>query len=102
MTAVGPSELVLAPALLGLLAWLLYWTFGTSKAGPNRAGEGDGLLTVVGVVPQREAALVLRSCLSEAGLRSTLSGSSADGFRVLVFPADEAAARTVLSRNARG
>ncbi|MEO6881836.1 MAG: hypothetical protein ABI181_12935 [Mycobacteriaceae bacterium] len=98
----GPSELVLAPALLGLLAWLLYWTFGTSKAGPNRAGEGDGLLTVVGLVPQREAAVVLRSRLSDAGLRSTLSGSSTDGYRVLVFPADEAAARTVLSRNALG
>ncbi len=98
----GPSELVLAPALLGLLAWLLYWTFGTSKEGPNRAGEGDGLLTVVGVVPQREAAVVLRSRLSDAGLRSTLSGSPAGGYRVLVFPADEVAARTVLSRNALG
>ncbi len=98
----GPSELVLAPALLGLLAWLLYWTFGTSKDGPNRGGTGDGLLAEVGVVPHREAADVLRARLRDNGVRATVSGSALTGFRLLVFPADEATARVVLSRNSLG
>jgi hypothetical protein len=96
---VGPSELVLAPALLGLLAFLLYWTFGTSKTGPNTHGEGDGLLRQVSVVHSVDAASVLRRRLAESGVRATVSRGDAGGYRVLVFPADEADARTVLSRH---
>ena len=102
MGPVGPSELVIAPAVLGLLAFLLYWTFGTSKTGPNTHGVGDGLLRQVSLVPTAEAASVLRGRLAESGVRATVSRGDTGGYRVLVFPADEASARTVLSRHSLG
>ncbi len=102
MSGVGPSELFLAPAVLALLAFLLHWTFGTSKAGPNTGGEGDGLLRQVSVVPSLDAASVLRVRLAESGVRATISRQAGGGFRLLVFPADEASARTVLSRHSLG
>lgn len=107
MVGVQPGVLVgpvMAMAVLGLLAVMLRWTFGTTRSmsGPNRSGHGDGLLTEVGVVPTAESAAVLRRRLAESGVRATVSPGDTGGYRLLVFSGDEASARTVLSRNSLG
>lgn len=94
----------MAMVVLGLLAVMLRWTFGTTRTmpGPNTAGKGHGLLTEVGVLPNADSAAVLRRRLAASGVRATVSRGDAGCYRLLVFPADEASARTVLSRNSLG
>lgn len=107
MPSVMPSVFtgpLMAMVVLGLLGFGLRWTFGTtaSAPGPNSTGEGDGLLAEVSVLPSPELAAVLRGRLLEAGVRATTSRRTGGGWAVLVFPRDEAAARTVLSRHSLG
>lgn len=103
MTLSGSSLPLAALAALLLLALLLRWTFGDSRSmpAPNR-GEGHGLLVEVGRVPSADAAAVLRGRLAAAGVKATVSRAEAGGHALLVFPRDEADARTVLSRGALG
>lgn len=91
--------------VVGLLAGLLRWTYGTSRqhvAPPAEGGapaDGDfGLLREVAVVPSAEAADIVR-LLAADGIRATV-GPTADklGRRVLVFVEDEPIAKLVLSQ----
>jgi hypothetical protein len=91
--------------LLGLLALLLRWTFGTGRDQPGPRipdpddPTGDGLLEEVSRVPTEPAAQVLRGRLREAGIRATV-GRAEGGYRLLVFHRDLVDARVVLSRGA--
>ncbi|MGH3930389.1 MAG: hypothetical protein ACRDTF_10485 [Pseudonocardiaceae bacterium] len=96
---------LLALLVVGLLAGLLRWTYGTHRqhvappAEDSAADDGDlGLLREVAVVPSAEAPDVLR-VLAADGIRAT-SRPTADnlGRRILVFTEDEPGARVVLSR----
>ncbi|MGH3915975.1 MAG: hypothetical protein ACRDTC_21590 [Pseudonocardiaceae bacterium] len=96
---------LVALLVVGLLAGLLRWTYGTSRqhvAPPTEVGAHDsgdfGLLRQVAVVPSAEAAEVLR-ILAADGIRATV-GPTADNLsrRVLVFDEDEPIAKLVLSR----
>ncbi|GAB2911342.1 hypothetical protein GCM10027047_06830 [Rhodococcus aerolatus] len=98
----GPTLALLAVVLLGVLLW---WTFGDSRTMPapnHRSGHGYGLLVEVGRVPTAVAAAELRARLAGAGVKATVSPAGEGGHAVLVFPADEADARTVLARGATG
>jgi len=96
---------LLALLVVGLLAGLLRWTYGTHRqhvappAEGNADDEGDlGLLREVAVVPSAEAADVLR-ILAVDGIRATIRPTTDDvGCRILVFAEDEPAAHVVLSR----
>ncbi|MEQ3550867.1 hypothetical protein WIS52_10320 [Pseudonocardia nematodicida] len=94
---------VVALVVLGLL---LRWTFGSQKDERIPTDDPDdpvatGLLTEVSRVPGSEAARVLRDRLRDAGIRATISRpTDGGGFALLVFPADVADARVVLSRGA--
>lgn len=94
---------LLALLLVGLLAGLLRWTYGTHRqhvAPPTEAdGRDFGLLREVAVVPDAEAAAALRGTLAANGIRATLR-PTADGAgrSILVFTKDEHDARVVLSR----
>ena len=96
---VGP---LLALLLVGLLAGLLRWTYGTHRqhvAPPTESDDHDlGLLREVAVVSGAEAAGVLRR-LAADGIRAT-ARPTADGagHRIVVFAKDEPAAKLVLSR----
>lgn len=96
---------LLALLVVGLLAGLLRWTYGThhQHVAPSAEGQVDddedlGLLREVTVVPSAEAAGVLR-VLAAGGIRGTVRLTRDDvGRRILVFAEDEAAAKMVLSR----
>ena len=95
----GPVVVLLALLLLGAL---LRWTFGDTgtMAGPNRAGEGHGLLVEVARAATAPEAAALRTRLAQAGVRATISRAADTGLAVLVFPLDEPAARDALSHDA--
>ncbi len=90
-----------AAGALGVLALLLRWTYGTQRSNPSPpSGDGYGLLEEVSRVPTAEAATVLRNRLADNGVRATVSGAPAEeggGYRLLVFPDDQAAVRIMLS-----
>jgi hypothetical protein len=97
---IGP---LLGLLLVGLLAGLLRWTYGTHRqhvAPPAESDDHDlGLLREVAVVPTAAAAEALRRLLAADGIRATVRSTAADGSRrILVFAEDESAARMVLSR----
>ncbi len=91
-------ELVGALVLMGLLTLGLRWTFGTGKdlriPDPNDP-VGDGLLAEVARVPTEAAAQVLRSRLSAAGIRATISREDRS-YRLMVFEDDVGNAKLVL------
>jgi hypothetical protein len=93
--------------MLAIVLLALRWTFGTGRDQPAphvpdpNDPTGDGLLTEVSRVPTEAAAQVLRVRLTEAGIRATI-GRDDGGYRLLVFPADLADARAVVSRGALG
>jgi hypothetical protein len=102
VTAAPLTALVGGVLMLALLLIALRWTWGTGRDQPAPHvpdpddPTGDGLLTEVSRVPTEAAAQVLRSRLTAAGIRATVG--RADGtYRLLVFPADLAAARLVVS-----
>jgi hypothetical protein len=90
-----------AVLMLGIVLLALRWTFGTGRDHPAPYlpdpddPTGDGLLTEVSRVPTEAAAQVLRSRLTDAGIRATV-GRADGGFRLLVFRADLADARVVV------
>jgi hypothetical protein len=92
--------------MLGGLVLGLRWTFGTGPSLPAPRipdpadPTGDGLLEEVSRVPTEAAAQVLRARLGAAGIRATIGGSDAGGYRLLVFADDLANARVVLSKGA--
>jgi hypothetical protein len=92
-----------AVLMLGIVLLALRWTFGTGRDQPAPHlpdpddPTGDGLLTEVSRVPTEAAAQVLRTRLADAGIRATI-GRDGGAYRVLVFPADVADARVVVSQ----
>ena len=94
-----------AVLMFGIVLLALRWTFGTGRDQPAPHvpdpddPTGDGLLTEVSRVPTQAAAQVLRSRLGAAGIRATI-GRAEGAYRLLVFPADLADARVVVSRGA--
>ncbi|MBB4963591.1 hypothetical protein [Saccharothrix violaceirubra] len=94
MTTLTP--LLILTVVLGLLALVLRWAFGSDRRGvPDHTGTDFGLLTEVAVVPTPEAAQVLASRLRRSRIRVTVVNRD-HGHRLLVFPADAAEARLVL------
>lgn len=95
-------EPILALLLLGALVLLLRWTFSRGHSlvpgRPRRGGEHDyGLLVPVAAPATFIEAEVLRQTLVDHGVRATLAPTT-DGPRILVFPAEERAARAVLGQ----
>lgn len=86
-------------ALMGLLAVLLRWTWGTGRhlhvPDPNDP-TGDGLLTEVTRVATEAVAQRLRARLHAGGIRATI-GRDGAGYRLLVFPDDLVDAKVVLA-----
>ena len=96
--AFGP---LVAVALVGVFVLILRWAFrrGSSVvAAPARPGTDTdyGLLITVAAPGTCIEGEVLRRRLEAAGLRANLA-TTLDGPRVMVWPADEARARTLLA-----
>lgn len=96
--AYGPFIAVL---LVGVFAVILRWAFrrGSSVvAAPPRAGSVQeyGLLVAVASPATYAEGEILRLRLEERGVRANLA-STLDGPRVMVWPADEARARALLT-----
>ncbi|MPZ82943.1 MAG: hypothetical protein GEV28_22115 [Actinophytocola sp.] len=91
----GYYTLLILLVVLGLLALVLRWA---SSLDTDRAHRKDyGLLREVAKVPSSTAARVVESQLKEAGVAATtVPAEDGVGLRILVFPADEAAAIDVL------
>ncbi|MFC8451815.1 hypothetical protein [Kitasatospora sp. NPDC057223] len=96
------TYLLLTFAVLAVLILLLRWTYGSGKslvARRPRTGAPDeyGLLVAVASPADADEARRLAALLAAAGLRYTLV-DTADGPRLMVWAADEAAARAALRR----
>jgi hypothetical protein len=90
---VGPA---IAFAAVGLLVLFMRWAFGTGDADPHPPDVvEDELLTRIATLSRREAALALRSVLSDAGIRSTVRFPAEHRADVLVFPEDADRARAL-------
>ncbi|AUG79697.1 hypothetical protein CFP65_4982 [Kitasatospora sp. MMS16-BH015] len=89
-------------AVVGLLALLLRWTYGTGHSlvarRPRTGTPAEyGLLVPVAAPQDAAEARELAGRLAAAGLRHTLV-TTTDGPRLLVWPGDEAAARRALDQ----
>jgi hypothetical protein len=96
--AFGP---IVAVALIGVFAVILRWAFGRGSsvvAAAPRPGtvEDYGLLVPVASPATYIEGEVLRRRLEDSGVRANLA-TTLDGPRVMVWPADEARARSVLA-----
>ncbi|GAA0668805.1 hypothetical protein GCM10010193_20830 [Kitasatospora atroaurantiaca] len=101
MRALG--TMLISLAVLGVLILLLRWTYGTGKslvARPPRTGAPQeyGLLVPVAAPADAAEAERLAALLTAAGLRHTLVSTS-EGLRLMVWPADEQAAREALRQS---
>ncbi|MBW4716473.1 hypothetical protein [Saccharothrix obliqua] len=95
MTAL--SQVLLLVVVLAALGFVLRWAFGNDRRGvPDHTGDDFGLLTEVAVVPTPEAADVLARRLRGAGIRTNVVHRGG-AHRLLVFPADVANAKLLLS-----
>lgn len=101
MTTWGfPIEPVFALFVVGILMVLLRWAFSPGHSLVQRRPRSGsvreyGLLVSVAEPKTFIEAEQLRRRLADAGLRVTLAPTT-EGPRVLVFPEDERAARTLL------
>ncbi|GGV08574.1 hypothetical protein GCM10010495_21600 [Kitasatospora herbaricolor] len=94
--------LLLTAAVMAVLVLLLRWTYGGGSSLVERrprTGRPDeyGLLVAVAAPPDAEQARRLAARLDAAGLRHTLV-RTAEGPRLMVWPADAEAARHLLRR----
>ena len=92
---IGP---IIAFAVVGGLALVLRWTFGTQRFFGHRpapASNDFGLLRAVATVDSAGAANALRAVLSDASIRATTAPTVDGRVAVLVFPADLERARRV-------
>ena len=95
---VGPLVAIVA---IGILVLILRWAFGRRTsvvAAPAQPGpESDyGMLVVVTKPGSYVEGELQRRTLEGAGIRATLA-QTLDGPRVMVWPADESKARSVLN-----
>jgi hypothetical protein len=87
----GPLTVLL---VVGVLAAVLRWTYGSARAAPPVRRDGDfGLLREVTVVPSQGEANALRALLGDAGIRSTCVRAPDGGTAVMVFEGDLEKAR---------
>jgi hypothetical protein len=95
---VGYLTLFLPLLAVGLLALVLKWA---SSLDTDRAHRKDyGLLREVAKVPTSTAARVVEKRLKQAGVAATtVPAEDGDGLRILVFPADQAAAISALLKD---
>jgi hypothetical protein len=95
-------DLLVALGVAVVLMLIVRWVFRPSRPRsaqrpPDAAASPDlGLLTVVAVGMDRQAALHQRALLGEAGIRSSMSRRRDGRFDVLVFHGDARTARTLL------
>ncbi len=99
-------ETVLFPGIallvVGCLALLLRWTFGrggsvvTRQARPGPPGD-YGLLIPIAIPRSAEEAVALEARLARIGIRVNVA-ETADGTRLMVFPADFDRAREELEK----
>lgn len=94
----GYYTLLIPLAAIGLLALVLRWA---SSLDTDKAHRKDyGLLREVAKVPSATAARVVETQLKSAGVSATtVPAEDGAGFRILVFPSDEAVAIDVLLRD---
>lgn len=96
---VGP---LVAFGALGVILLLCRWVFAPPKraAAPRavtpKRGDDYGLLIPIATVRTAADAEMLRTLLREAGIRCTVA-ADADGVELLVFRADAARARELVS-----
>lgn len=92
----GLGPIVVILLVVGLLALVTRWAFGTGydTAAPPASAD-DGLLVLVATVSAPQTARALRAVLSDAGIRSTQRTRAPQRTDVLVFPDDAARARTL-------
>ncbi|MGL5829132.1 MAG: hypothetical protein ACRC0L_06130 [Angustibacter sp.] len=104
MASLGSYSYIYGPlvalAAMALLAFLLRWAFRRGRslvARPIRPGAPDdyGLLIPVATAENFVEAELIRMRLVAGGIRATLAPTT-DGPRILVFPAEESAARAIL------
>jgi len=101
MFAAGQSYLLgllVAFLVVGLLALVLRWAYGSSRTpSPPAGGDADfGLLREVAVVESPGEANALQAVLSDAGIRSTSGPAGRGRTRVMVFASDLDRARGVV------
>lgn len=91
---------LVALLVIGLFIVILRWAFSRGSsvvaAAPKPGDETDyGLLVVVSRPPSYIEGEIQRRTLADAGVKATLA-QTVDGPRVMVFPADEAKARSLI------
>jgi hypothetical protein len=94
------SGVVGAVVMLALLVAALRATFGTGRDlhVPDPTDPTvHGLLVEVGRARTEVAVTALRNRLADGGVRATVAPRTDGGYRLLVFPQDEVAARALLS-----
>jgi hypothetical protein len=92
---IGPLVLL---AVVGALALVLRWTYGTSSRSlPALDEPADfGLLRELAIVENDDTTEALRALLSDAGIRSTRAYTPQGTIRVLVFATDLDRARQLV------
>jgi hypothetical protein len=98
----NPWDALLAVLVILALALVMRWVFKPSRPGPARlpvdASDAPdlGLLTVVATGVNRHDAMLRRSKLGDAGIRSSMSKRRDGRHDILVFKADADRARLLL------
>ncbi|MDA2987654.1 MAG: hypothetical protein O2815_01110 [Actinomycetota bacterium] len=93
---------VVAFIAMGVMVLLLRWAFSSKKtsvvAAAAKPGTADqyGMLVPIATPTNYVEGEILRRRLEDAGIRANLA-STLDGPRVMVWPADESRARSVLT-----
>ncbi|GAC1440314.1 MAG: hypothetical protein NVS3B26_09510 [Mycobacteriales bacterium] len=88
---------LIAVAALGLIILICRWVFATDRPTPTATTRSNdfGLLEPVAVVRTHDDATMLRSVLTDAGIRGTIADAPG-GFAVLVFRDDASRARELV------
>ncbi|MCW2502522.1 MAG: hypothetical protein JWO79_806 [Actinomycetia bacterium] len=80
---------VMVLAVVGVLALVLRWIYGTARPVPPPRDDGDfGLLRELAIVRGQAEANALRAVLGDSGIRSTTAPSPGGTVVVMVFAAD--------------
>lgn len=80
---------VMVLAVVGVLALVLRWIYGTARPVPPPRDDGDfGLLRELAIVRGQGEANALRAVLGDSGIRSTTVPPGLGAVVVMVFAAD--------------
>lgn len=92
------TETLIAFAMIGLLGFVLRWTFARdpgTPVWPSGDPEDFGLLTPVATVDTADEAIRVRAMLADAGIKATTAAGPDGRHRVLVFATELDRARRV-------